>query len=1280
MNVTPQRLRPLAMVAIILMLTALVGWSASHFKTSAANGAANFKAATAALSYAPLFPPPLPVITNSGTANDIIYNLPGGDGDNLAILEDDGVPGNGMSQLRSGNSSFVTVVFANPANTLAINASNDGEKITVNNVDSGFVAKINLKGGTAPDVFALGDGATLKNGTVNGAGGPDTLDYTAYTTAVSVNLGINTGFYGADITPIQETPPNTSTAFGSGSNAYDTPSHSIFGLGLLVSGITPAQVTGLKLRRGAVNTAGPVVANLIGLGSIAPSGNGFQYNAPVVVLPTGQEAAFLGGLLYVEVETTAFPAGELRGQIMPNGPFNPTQSTATGISVGGVQGITTVIGGSGNDSLVGSVGEDVLRGGPGDDTLYGGPSFSSDRMQGEGGNDTILVNALDITSGPPIIDGGPGSDLVNVNGRQNVDPFFAEPAAFSPSGPGRLTLHTSNTTNDVDIGTVETLTVSGYAGNDTFLVGSLVGVNDLTTINLNGMVGNDTFNITPSATVTFTVNGGDPTTPTFPGDLLNLNTTGTTNLVLAATNGATGTQGAYTFANRQTVNFLTLEAVNPTTIKVSDVTVPEGNAGSTGAVFAVTLDAPTNTTVTVDYVTFNTTAVSPGDYTNVNGTVTFAAGQTTRFVTVPVNGDTLAEGNETFILNLSNPVGALLVDSQGIGTIVDDDPATPPPSISINNVAIAEGNSGSSNAVFTATLSAASPFTVSVDVFTSNGTATAPVDYQSAATTLTFLPGVTTASFIVPVNGDTTPEANETFFVNLTGAINATILVAKGTGTITDDDPVPPTPSISINNVSITEGNNGSSSAVFTATLSAASDSTISVDAFTSNGTATAPVDYQSAATTLIFLPGSTTANFIVPVNGDTTPEGNETFFVNLTGAINATISVAQGTGTINDDDATSIFQFSGPTATVAENAVSGSATITINRTGDTSGVASVKFETSDLSAKQQGDYTFGSGVVQFAPGEASKTFNVLLVNDALIEGAETFAVTLSNPSGNCAVGSPGQIVVTITDDDVTTGPNPIDDSTFFVRQHYLDFLGREADPSGLAFWVGSITSCGADANCREVKRINASAGFFLSIEFQETSGFVIRTQRVAFGRLSADPASRVPYLQFMRDTRQVGEAVVVGQTGYEAKLEANKQLYAQQLVTSAGFIARFPITAAAPYVDGLYASAGVVPTEAERTAAINAFGAGGTAGRVAALRAVADAASVRLAERNPSFVLAEYYGYLRRNPTDAPDFGDEGFQFWLSKLNSFGGDFIKAEMVKAFISSKEYRARFGQP
>jgi len=206
------------------------------------------------------------------------------------------------------------------------------------------------------------------------------------------------------------------------------------------------------------------------------------------------------------------------------------------------------------------------------------------------------------------------------------------------------------------------------------------------------------------------------------------------------------------------------------------------------------------------------------------------------------------------------------------------------------------------------------------------------------------------------------------------------------------------------------------------------------------------------------------------------------------------------------------------------------------------------------------------------------------------------------------------------------------------------------------------------------------SAAFFLSIEFQETSGNIIRSQRVAFGRQSADPATRITYLQFMRDTRQVGAGVIVGQAGYEAVLEANKQAYALQVVSSPAFNARFPVLPAATYVDALYASAGVTPTAAERTAAINAFGAGAAPGRIAAFRSVADSATLRTAEFTTSFVLAEYFGYLRRNPTDAPDFNDAGYQFWLIKLNLFNGDFQKAEMVKAFITSLEDRGRFGTP
>jgi uncharacterized repeat protein (TIGR01451 family) len=522
---------------------------------------------------------------------------------------------------------------------------------------------------------------------------------------------------------------------------------------------------------------------------------------------------------------------------------------------------------------------------------------------------------------------------------------------------------------------------------------------------------------------------------------------------------------------------------------------------------------------------------------------------------------------------------------------------------------------------------------------------------------------------------------------------NGTVLANNATVSATTSDPVLANntvgpvnttvigntlPTLSINNVTVTEGTGGTTHANFTVTLSAASVQQVTVDFVTSDGTASTFADYTGQAGTLTFAPGVTTRTIAVPVIGDSVPEPSETFLVTLLNVNNATIGTAQGTGTINDDDATGGFQFSAATATVAE--AGPTVTLTINRTGDTSGVSSVDFETSDATALQRTDYTFNSGRVQFGPGDTSKTITVSIVNDALVEGGETFRVNLFSPSGNFVVNSPGVNVVTITDDDVAPGPNPIDTTSFFVRQQYLDFLGREPDAAGLAFWSGQITACGGSVSCIAAKRVDVSASFFLSIEFQETGGFALRVQRAAFGRQSNDPFTRYPYLQFMRDARTIGQGVIVGQPGFDTVLEQNKQNYAEQVVLSNDFIARFPPAPAAAYVDALFASAGVTPTAAERTAAINAFGAGGTLGRVASLRSVTDSASVRAAESRVSFVLAEYYGYLRRNPTDAPDFNDAGYQFWLNKLNLFNGNYIDAEMVKAFITSFEYRGRFGTP
>src|SRR6185436_15404706 len=293
-----------------------------------------------------------------------------------------------------------------------------------------------------------------------------------------------------------------------------------------------------------------------------------------------------------------------------------------------------------------------------------------------------------------------------------------------------------------------------------------------------------------------------------------------------------------------------------------------------------------------------------------------------------------------------------------------------------------------------------------------------------------------------------------------------------------------------------------------------------------------------------------------------------ETFLVTLLNPTNGTIGTGQGTGTINDDDASGVFQFSAAAASVNENAIPGSITLTINRTGDTSGVASVGFETSDITALQKTDYTFNSGTVQFGPGVTSKTIDILIVNDAFVEGPETFRVNLFNASGNFVVGPIGSSVVTIISDDAVPGPNPIDNTGFFVRQQYLDFLGREPDAAGLAFWTAQISVCGVNPACLEERRVNVSGSFFLSIEFQETSGNVIRTQRVAFARQSGDPSTRISYVPFMRDTRKVGQGVIFGQPGADLLLEQNKQAYAQEIVSSPAFIARFPFVPAATYVD----------------------------------------------------------------------------------------------------------------
>ncbi|HYX28378.1 MAG TPA: Calx-beta domain-containing protein [Pyrinomonadaceae bacterium] len=340
-------------------------------------------------------------------------------------------------------------------------------------------------------------------------------------------------------------------------------------------------------------------------------------------------------------------------------------------------------------------------------------------------------------------------------------------------------------------------------------------------------------------------------------------------------------------------------------ITINDVAKNEGNAGTTAFTFTVSLAAASSQIVTVNYATADGTAVASSDYQAASGPLTFNPGDLTKTITVNVNGDTTNEPNETFFVNLSNAVNAVILDSQGQGTINNDDPQ---PSISINDVAVAEGDNGTTPATFTVSLSSASGFPVTVNYTTADNTANAGSDYQAASGTVTFNAGETSKQIIVLVNGDTDFEQNETFFVNLSSPVNATIADGQGVGTINNDDPLPPRPTLFINDTSVTEGDSGTTTANFTVTLSPASGNTVTVDYATANGTATAGSDFQSASNTLIFAPGETTKQIAVTINGDTLVEPDETFFVNLTNVTGgAGIGDNQGIGTIQNDDVANV-------------------------------------------------------------------------------------------------------------------------------------------------------------------------------------------------------------------------------------------------------------------------------------------------------------------------------------------------------------------------------------
>ncbi|HEX7318480.1 MAG TPA: Calx-beta domain-containing protein [Pyrinomonadaceae bacterium] len=647
---------------------------------------------------------------------------------------------------------------------------------------------------------------------------------------------------------------------------------------------------------------------------------------------------------------------------------------------------------------------------------------------------------------------------------------------------------------------------------------------------------------------------------------------------------------------------------------------------------------------------------------------------------IPVTDDAIHEEDETVNLTLTpltEGVTAGAVPAATL-TIIDNDPLL---QFGSETYSVSEG-AGSLSVPVVRVGAPTGQSTVSYSIVAD--TATPNADLTVSSGTLTFAPGETSKNISVPLVNDAVNELDESFRVLITNVTGGVAGITRTTVTINDDDPLP---TLTVGDVTLTEGDFGTTVASFTVTRNGLIDRPVVFTLSTADGTARAGEDYVTFNFQTGIAPQFGSINANVTVYNDTIAEPDKSFFLNLTSPANATVADGQGVCEIKDNDTTT----GAPTVQFAAREFKGSEgagviQLTVTRAGDASAPATIAYATNaqggGFVASERSDYTLALGTLRFGAGETSKTLNLFVTDDAYVEGDELLSVSLSGATGT-SVGNPATANVRINDNDAApSATNPIDETQFFVRQHYRDFLNRDPDDEGFQFWTQEIEQCGEDAQCREVKRINVSAAFFLSIEFQQTGYFDYLLYKAAF-----NTGERLPLRTFLSDTQEIGRDVVVGAEGWELKLASNKQAFADAFVARSNFTTAFPTTLTpTQFVDALNANtgdplqpdAGGALTQAERDALVAGLTAG-TLTRAQVLRAVAENEEFRRRQLSKAFVYMQYVGYLRRAPNESPDSNFNGYNFWLGKLNEFNCNYIAAEMVKAFLSAPEYRQRFGQ-
>ena len=468
------------------------------------------------------------------------------------------------------------------------------------------------------------------------------------------------------------------------------------------------------------------------------------------------------------------------------------------------------------------------------------------------------------------------------------------------------------------------------------------------------------------------------------------------------------------------------QAATQVEISIADASLVEGNSGSQGMTFVISLSSAASVPVTVGWSTLTNASATNQDFVSASGVATFTPGETQKSIVVQVVGDLVDEPNKTFTVRLANATNGTIEDGTATGTIIDNEGA---PSLSVNDVSTAEENAGTTPLQFTVALTSPSGLPVTVQYATAPDTATA-ADFTATSGSLSFAPGETTKTVTVQVTGERLFEPNERFFLNLASPTNATIGKPQGIGTISNDDAVP---TVAFAIAPATFAENGGTATV-TATLSNPTTQPVTV-ALAFAGSATFPGDYSRTGAQIQMAPGSTSGAITLTAIDDTFFEGPETVEVAIDAVTNAVEQTPQiVSATISENEGAPTVSLGLSAASFAENL--GTTTVTATLSGPVDEPVTVTLTIGGSGAGLAdfpADYQRSSTTIQIAPMQLTGSVTLTAVNDTVPEGDETIPVSIASASGGgVTIGSPSQVTATIVDDDAPSVTLSVDAPTTF--------------------------------------------------------------------------------------------------------------------------------------------------------------------------------------------------------------------------------------------------------